>query len=262
MTISKRQCTWYVHRSSSLTPFWWAIWSAVARILHYRLHPPLLASVIETVYATITCRGVAAAASQHQRLSPIQNKIKKQQQQQQQRQRGSYATATASSKARGGPTSSAPRAKPASEMKATIRPIPKLSVPTNKENEANSASGSAASAGGTTPVKKQPPSSTAGTSASATAIQENGDDVILSPTPYYKVLEQRGGKTSPRLTRSAVKRAQTKRAMDSLAMLDVDDDSDDGDGEETKTPLPHGDGGVGGAAAAAAAGGGGGGGGG
>ncbi|KAL7494745.1 hypothetical protein ACHAWT_003356 [Skeletonema menzelii] len=132
----------------------------------------------------------------------------------QQRQRGSYASATASSKARGGPTSSAPRAKPASSMKATARPLPKK---TNKENEANS-----------TPIKApQPPPSA----------QEN---VILSPTPYYKVLEERGGKTSPRLTRSAVKRAQTKLAMDSLAQLDNNNNNSDDDDEETKTPLPHG----------------------
>eukprot|EP00984_Skeletonema_dohrnii_P030682 scaffold22378_cov79-Skeletonema_dohrnii-CCMP3373.AAC.1 len=127
---------------------------------------------------------------------------------QKQRQRGSYASATASSKARGGPTSSAPKAKPASSMKATIRPLPKLA--TDKENDANS-----------TPVKPPPPP------------QEN---CILSPTPYYKVLEERGGKASPRLTRSAMKRAQTRLAMDSLAQLENNHSEED----EANTPLPHG----------------------
>eukprot|EP00985_Skeletonema_marinoi_P007822 scaffold3482_cov128-Skeletonema_marinoi.AAC.8 len=132
-------------------------------------------------------------------------------QSQKQRQRGSYASATASSKARGGPTSSAPKAKPASSMKATIRPLPKQ-LATDKENDANS-----------TPVKPPPPAAT----------QENG---ILSPTPYYKVLEERGGKASPRLTRSAVKRAQTRQAMDSLAQLE----NNHGEDDEANTPLPHG----------------------
>ncbi|KAL7431364.1 hypothetical protein ACHAXM_002634, partial [Skeletonema potamos] len=146
--------------------------------------------------------------------------------QKQQRQRGSYASATASSKARGGPTSSAPPAKPASTMKTAIRPLPKMT--TDKENETTNPSAAASSstfAGDIgTPVK--PP-------AAASAATENA--VILSPTPYYKVLEERGGKTSPRLTRSAAKRAQTKRAMDSLAQLDnIDDDSD------VETPLPNG----------------------
>ena len=57
------------------------------------------------------------------------------------------------------------------------------------------------------------------TTATATKNGDNNDDSgehILSPTPYYKVLAERNGETSPRLTRSAKK----KRMLDSLACLD------------------------------------------
>ena len=52
---------------------------------------------------------------------------------------------------------------------------------------------------------------------------------MLSPTPYWKVLAERGDKASPRQTRSAAKRAQ----MDGLRQLnDLDDDSDSEDENE------------------------------
>lgn len=69
--------------------------------------------------------------------------------------------------------------------------------------------------------------------ASSAAAQE-----ILSPTPYYKVLEERGGKASPRLTRSAAKREQTERAMRELDQLDHHNNDYDSEREEAKNTPP------------------------
>lgn len=95
----------------------------------------------------------------------------------------------------------------------------------DKENDGNG-----------TPIKKS--------TASSLAAQENA---VLSPTPYYKVVEERGGQTSPRLTRSAVKRQQQQTAMEELDQLgnnNTNNNSDDEEGD-SKTPLPHGGGGHG-----------------
>ena len=128
----------------------------------------------------------------------------------------STAAVAASPEKCGSPTSSAPEAKPASSMRTTVPPLPGK-FNTDKENEAN-----------TTFVEATP----------AAAQKKNA---MSSPKPYDKALT--GGQTvSPRLTRSAHKRAQTKQAMDSLALLknnsSSSSDDDDEDDEEVQNPRP------------------------
>lgn len=124
------------------------------------------------------------------------------------RVRNSFAAPTSASIARGGPTDFAPSPPKPTAKKSGASKIASSNVG-DKENQSENTY---------TPKK----------ASDGTA--------ILSPIPYHCVLSERGGKTSPRLTRSAAKmresRAQTLERLNALED-ESDDDSDAFEEEST-----------------------------
>jgi len=126
----------------------------------------------------------------------------------QQRKRGSFANPTSSSLSHGGPNSSAPPAGIASSSSTTTARF-LASLPTAKTTTTNNNIGEGIKENllNMTPTKSKPSLSSINTSNN----EEVSPPQILSPTPYWKVLEERsqsqsGKKTSPRTTRSATKK--------------------------------------------------------
>eukprot|EP00579_Thalassiosira_antarctica_P011874 CAMPEP_0201922158 /NCGR_PEP_ID=MMETSP0903-20130614/10260_1 /ASSEMBLY_ACC=CAM_ASM_000552 /TAXON_ID=420261 /ORGANISM="Thalassiosira antarctica, Strain CCMP982" /LENGTH=1269 /DNA_ID=CAMNT_0048459237 /DNA_START=92 /DNA_END=3901 /DNA_ORIENTATION=- len=141
--------------------------------------------------------------------------------------RGSFASATASSLARGGPDTKCPAARSASAGRMAL-PKSSSSVDDSggsgeKENAENQNGDSASAAGGSSTPSKA-------------SKEEDTMAPVLSPTPYWKVLEERGNRTSPRTTRSAAKKASQEQSdhthtmgiMRELDELDPNDKSSDG----------------------------------
>ena len=127
--------------------------------------------------------------------------------------RGSFADPTSASVARGGPTVFAPA--PKANVNANVPHAKKIgssrSKTGDKENLNENASTPKKSSGG-------------------------NDNPMMSPIPYYKVLEERGGgrNTSPRLTRSAMKKSQQTTAKN-MEQLDALEDSYCGDNSDDES---------------------------
>ncbi|KAL7466529.1 hypothetical protein ACHAXS_006834 [Conticribra weissflogii] len=126
------------------------------------------------------------------------------------RVRNSFAAPTSASIARGGPTDFAPSPPKPTARKPGASKMASSDVG-NKENHSENTY---------TPKKA------------------SDGAAILSPIPYHCVLSERGGKTSPRITRSAAKMRESRaRTMEQLDALedDSDDDSDASENEEEMT---------------------------
>ncbi|KAL7539613.1 hypothetical protein ACHAXR_009451 [Thalassiosira sp. AJA248-18] len=161
-------------------------------------------------------------------------------QRQQQPGGGSFASATASSLARGGPKTKAPLGRPASVTARTALPSRSSSSgeKENAENQTNGDQGKKMTPSKPLSANNNDDDEDASPSPSAAAAA-----AILSPTPYWKVLEERGNnRTSPRTTRSAAKKAeQQQNAMRELDELDDDDsaanNSSDNEEEDENKPF-------------------------
>mmetsp|Transcript_21474 Transcript_21474/g.44934 ORF Transcript_21474/g.44934 Transcript_21474/m.44934 type:complete len:1284 (+) Transcript_21474:207-4058(+) len=125
------------------------------------------------------------------------------------KRQSSFASATASSLAHGGPDSSAPPTRSASGNTAGRMPSSK----TLSSGDDGNCGGDKENAVNRTPTKR-----------SAKAQKKRHQDSsatpqpVLSPTPYWKVAQERGEKTSPRTTRSAAKRAQQQNSSTRAAL--------------------------------------------
>jgi len=131
-----------------------------------------------------------------------------------QRKRGSFANPTSSSLSHGGPNSSAPPAAAAAASRSsnstTARFLASLPTAKTTTNNNNNGDGIKENVLNMTPTKSKPSLSSINTNISSSN-EEISPPQILSPTPYWKVLEERqqsggGKKTSPRTTRSATKK--------------------------------------------------------
>ncbi|KAL7489525.1 hypothetical protein ACHAW6_015209 [Cyclotella cf. meneghiniana] len=128
------------------------------------------------------------------------------------RRRNSFASATASSLAHGGPATMAPKM---IHHRSRRKRIPSAKDDTtDKENCDNETPRKNKTVEETPKKSKGSARGTPGKTASSSG------NPILSPIPYWKVLAERDGETSPRLTRSASKKRMSEN-MRELDDLDV-----------------------------------------